>query len=130
MNFDVLINEFVKSHGISVSLDKDGICHFLINNTIAVSLEKTLDEKGFFLYTILSKIPPGRELPFTLAALEGNLFGKETNLSSIGYDPQTNSLVLFRHFDGFHTHLSDLSQGFEEFLQIFAHWMNKLKQLS
>lgn len=130
MNFDTIINEYARSHGIApLAFDEQGILHFLINDTIAVSIEKTLDNQGFFIYTVLGKIPAGRELTFTLATLEGNLFGKETGRASIGYDPLTHSLVLFRYFDGAYLETNTLANGFDDFLQIYAYWMGKLNKL-
>lgn len=130
MNFDTIIDDFFRSHGISsTSFDEKGILHFLINDTLAISLEKTLDGEGFFVYTILGKIPAGRELTFAMAVLEGNLFGKETNRSSIGYDPLTHHLVLFRYFNGMHLDIHSLSKGIEEFLEVYAHWIAKLNNL-
>jgi len=128
MGLENLLLEHGKKHGLGkLILDENNICRLLVNDSLLVSLEKSLDGKGFFLYATIGSIPAGREKEVALEALDGNLFGKETGYARIGYDSTSNNLVLFQYFEEATTDYPIFSEKFEEFAQYMVYWLHKLE---
>jgi len=111
-----------------LELDESGVCRLLINDSCVVSLEQSLDGQGFYLYATVGSIPLGQEKKFGMMALTGNLFGKETGKSSLGFAADSRSLVLFRYFDADTTDTHTFTQKLETFMQYLTYWMNKIEE--
>lgn len=126
MKLDELVESYSRDQGLVKPDATNGIYRFTINNSVVIALEGSTDQKGFFLYSVIGSLPPGRESEIALKALNGNLFGKETGKGSIGYDPVTNSLVLYEYFSEYHTDLDSFKLSFRSFVQYLVYWIGKL----
>ena len=128
MKLEHLLQEFGKKKELGkLELAPSGKCKVVVNNKLVVSFEKSLDGKGFFIYAVVTQIPPEREKELSLMALGGNLFRKETGDASLGYLPQSRSLVLFKYLEEANIDYPGFDNKFEKFLQYLAYWKNKVE---
>lgn len=124
---DILI-EFGNLKGLGrLSLNPSGTCYLTINDSLIVSFEKSIRNNEFYLYSTIGTIPAGKEKEFCLMALSGNLFGRETGHASLGYVPNSHSLVLFERFEEDATDIHSFSDRFNEFLSYLTYWNSKLE---
>ncbi len=123
-NLEDLIKEW--SNG-KHSLDDRGICTFMLNDQYPVSIENALDESGFYIYSVIGKVPAENENAIALLIAKANLFGKETGLSSLGYDDKTQTLILFQYMAHENATLASLTHHLNEFHAYRAHWNEKFK---
>lgn len=110
-------------------LDEQGICRFSISETVKVSLERSLDEEEFYLYAPIGEMPARmtEQCAIQKKILEGNLFGRATGAASIGYDPESNLLILFQGFNEFLLNPHKFFAEFELFLGFLQHWTRLLE---
>lgn len=94
-----IIKDLSHRFNVPLALDENGICTLTVNGKYLISLENSTDNKGFFLYTVLYPLASYNEKELALDALKSNLFGRATGRGSIGYDPNTKSLIYFEYFD-------------------------------
>lgn len=128
MDLESILLEYGKSkHLGKLQLNSSGSCTLLINENYLVTFEKSLDKEGFFVYSSIGTIPPGKEQELSLLVLKGNLFGKETGQASIGYVDQSRTLVLFEYFDINAIDYAQFSHRFNNFLQHLFYWIVKLE---
>lgn len=129
MKLEDLLAQLSESEELGeLKLDSNGICRILINENYLIAIERDLSEEKFFLYSNIGIIPGGFEGEIGLLALTGNLFGKETGNSHIGYVPQTRSLVLFQDFNEESTDFPTFQKTFREFVQYLVYWTSKLEK--
>lgn len=129
MKLEDLLIEFGNLKGLGrLSLNSSGTCYLTINDTLIVSLEKSIRDHEFYLYSTVGQIPAGKEMEFSLVALNGNLFGKETGHANLGYEPNSHSLVIFERFEEDATDLHAFNDRFEEFLSYLTYWTSKLEE--
>jgi hypothetical protein len=125
---DILI-QFGNIKGLGrLSLNPSGTCYLTINDSLIVSLEKSIRDNEFYLYSTVGQLPAGREKEFSLLALSGNLFGRETGHASLGYVPNSHSLVLFERFEEDATDIHSFCDRFGEFLSYLTYWTTKLEE--
>lgn len=128
MKLEDLLIEFGNLNGLGrLSLNPTGTCYLTINDSLIVSFEKSIRGQEFYLYSTVGQLPPGREKEFSLMALSGNLFGKETGHASLGYVPDSHSLVLFERFEEDATDIHSFCNRFSEFLSYLTYWTSKLE---
>jgi Tir chaperone protein (CesT) family len=93
------------------------------------SLEDSLNGQGFHLYSVIGKVSTEMKNEIALEALKANLFGRETGHSSIGYDDETETLILFKNvsYEG----LTDASftENLNEFLAYRIYWEKKFSEI-
>lgn len=110
------------------------ISHCEVSNTITVeyeqkffvSIEESVNGQKIYLFSIIGQIPEEAKSEIALAALKGNLFGRETGHSSLGFDEATGSLILFR--DLYYGGLTNdsFSDALNEFLAYRIYWEDKI----
>lgn len=128
MDLESILMEYGKSNNLGkLQLDSSGVCTLLINENCLVSFEKSLDKEGFYVYSSIGTIPPGKEQELSLIVLKGNLFGKETGRASIGCADQSRTLVLFEYFDENSLDYPQFSKRLNDFLQHLFYWIVKLE---
>ena len=54
MKLQDIVADTAKKLKTKLQLDQQGICHLLINEAVTVTLERSLDDKSFFLYGIVA----------------------------------------------------------------------------
>lgn len=129
MKLEDLLEQYSKRKKIEhAGLDEAGLCRLVINESLIVALEKSLDGRGFYLYSSVGKVPPEREREISLMALKGNLFGRETGQASLGYLPTKGVLVLFEFLEEACTDLPIFERKIDQFAAYTAYWINKLEQ--
>lgn len=127
MDLESILIEYGKIMNIGrLQLDSSGICTLLVNDSYLVSFEKSLDKEGFYVYSSIGHVPVGKEEQFFSSVLKGNLFGKETGQSSIGYVEETRTLVLFEYFDSNTIDYAKFFHRFNLFIQHLFYWIVKL----
>jgi Tir chaperone protein (CesT) family len=128
MNLESILQDYGKEQNIGkLQLDASGLCNLLVNETQIVTFEQSLSDEGFYVYSAIGAVPVGKELEYGQMALKGNLFGKETGRSSIGYVEQTRTLVLFEYFDNNGLKYMHFNERFNEFLQHLFYWKLKIQ---
>lgn len=131
MELESILIEYGKSKNLGkLQLDSSGQCTILINNHYLITFEKSLHKDGFYVYSSIGSIPLGKEQEYSMMALKGNLFGKETGQASIGYVEQNRALVLFEYFDQNIVNYEQFSQRFNQFLRHLFYWITKLESVS
>lgn len=124
MKLEQLLHDFAYRKGLpNFSLNKEGLCHLHIDDKFIIAFEKSLDEKGFYLYGTVGVIPHKREKEIALKALSGNLFGQKTGKASLGYDAMTHTLVLFEYFEEEFTDAINFQERVNQFLDYLAYWV-------
>lgn len=130
MQLEDLLIEYGKFHGLGkLHLNSSGVCHLKINHSLVVSFEKSLDGKGFHLYAIVGNLADDKAKEIALSALMGNLFGKETGRATLGYEPQTHSLILSEYFAESTTDLATFKENLVDFVRHLTYWTAKLELL-
>lgn len=99
MELKAAVNGFLRLTGGYPIQNDDPVIKVQINNDTILAFEESLDPDKFYLFSVIDSLPHGGELQVALEALSSNLFGQETGSSSIGYDKETRSLVLFHRGD-------------------------------
>lgn len=129
MNLESLLQEYGRSKNLgALKLDAAGMCTLLINDHYLITFEKSYDKEGFFIYSSIGILPPGKEKEISLIALKGNLFGKETGTSSVGLTDQ-NTLVLFEYFDENSVEYTTFLNRLNLFIQHLFYWILKLDSI-
>ena len=127
MKLEEIIQEQVKRSEIdTISPDENGIYHLIINEKHVVMLEPSLDDKGFFLYSVIGTVADDDNQILAEILSEG-LFD-ETSKTSIGIDRDTNSLVLWQHFNYENTDFETFNHELESFIPIFEYWNEKVSK--
>ena len=122
MKLKEIIQEQAKQSEINaLSSDENGIYHLIINEKHVVMLEPSLDDKGFFLYSVIGAV----ETQILTEILSESLFDK-TSKTSIGIDMDTDSLVLWQYFDYETTDFETYNNELESFIPIFEYWNEKI----
>lgn len=131
MRLEEILKEYsrVKNTG-KLELNEMGVCRLYINNSLVVSLEKSLDGHGFYIYATIGSLPADKENQTILMALSGNLFGKETGRANIGFSEKTRSLILFEYFEETAMTFEAYLERFEKFVRYVSYWMVKLEKRS
>ena len=130
MRLEELLEELSKEISpIAVKLDNQGLCQITLNKSAVVALEKSSDNEGFYIYTAVGIIPQEKEKKISLDALSGNLFGKETGKASLGYVPNTNTLVLFRYILEEGLTYTAFRKLLEEFFAYLKIWHEKVETI-
>lgn len=130
MQLEDLLIEYGKLQGLGkLHLNSSGVCHLKINGSLVISLEKSLDGKGFHLYAIIGNLSDNKAKEIALSALMGNLFGKETGRATLGYESQTHSLVLSEYFEENTTDLMTFKENLVDFVRHLTYWIAKLEEL-
>ncbi|NGX42194.1 MAG: hypothetical protein K940chlam7_00471 [Chlamydiae bacterium] len=130
MTLEEILNQYSKKFQLGkLELNKEGICHLVLNDSLFVALEKSLDGKGFYLYTTIGRASTAFEKALGLEALSGNLFGKETGHASLGYEPNTQTLVLFEYFSEEIT-FEEFDLQLKRFAETDSYWMERLEEVS
>lgn len=128
MKLKDLLIEYGRKKGLGkIELEDSGICRVLVNDSSVVTFEMSLDGQGFYIYAIVTSIPPEKERELGIMALKGNLFGRETGQANLGFLPQSRSLVLSHYFEEYSTDYPLFERKFEEFMQYLTYWMNKIE---
>lgn len=112
-----------------LSLNPDGICVVKIKDSYYLSFEESPDGKGFYLYSVICKLNPEENNQWVLEVLSGNLFGKETGKNSLGYDVNTQALVLFKYLSNESTNYQVFRDHIEEFSAYQNYWEKKMNKL-
>lgn len=107
-------------------LDELGACHFVVNETTAVTIEKSLDGRSFYLHALVATVLAGEDESLFAELLEANLFGKETGAATLAYDAETRSVVLFQQFEEETTDYTQYQEALERFVGVCNHWKEKL----
>lgn len=128
MQLEEILKEYsrVKNAG-KLELNISGVCRLHINNSLVVSLEKSLDGQGFYIYATIGSIPADKEKQIGMLALGGNLFGRETGRANIGFSDETRSLILFEYFEEAAITFASFFERFEKFVHYVSYWMVKLE---
>lgn len=128
MLLENIIESYKKHYHLDeLKLDSSGQCNLVINDDLIVTIERSIDEVGFFVYGAIGTIAVGDEQKVALMALQGNLFGKETGRSSIGYVEQTRTLVLFDYFELEKVRFNDFLIRFDHFIEHLYYWKMKMQ---
>lgn len=122
-----LFNE--ERSGDPLKLNTEGICRFYLIENLLVSLEKSVEDGGFYLYSVIGFVPPAKEKKMSIEALSGNLFGKDTGKACLGYIPESHTLILFQYIPGEGTDLPAFKRVLEEFSAYLKQWHEKLEQV-
>jgi len=109
-----------------LSLDDRGIWIFSTEAKFYVSIESDLRDEGLFIYSVIGNVPSDREAETALFAIKANLFGKETGRSSLGYDEQTQTLVLYKYVPFEFLTDNNFSEQIDEFLAYRTLWSQKI----
>ncbi|MCB1111704.1 MAG: type III secretion system chaperone [Chlamydiales bacterium] len=126
MNIKNILLEYGKESGLGkLTLNEQGKCTLFINNTFLICFEPAESREGFFAYSVIEGVDTEDKDQLT-ALLQGNLFGSETGLASIGYDPVTRSIVFFEYFDDEQTDYSEFKRRMSEFVSYLHYWKAKL----
>lgn len=129
MKLEHLLEEFGIKKGLGkLGLDSLGKCRVVVDNWLMLNIEKSLDNRGFFLYSVVTEVTPEREKELGLMALGGNLFCKETGEANLGYLPQSRALVLFSYIEEATIDYPGFEEKFSKFIQYLAYWKNKVEQ--
>lgn len=129
MKLKTLLHEFSKKRHLKpLDPDYSGKCRIVINDTLFVTFEPSLLSGGFFVYSMLCKVPPERELELLKVAMSGNLFFRETGRSSIGYHESSRAFCFFHYFEEGETSYAHFERQFEEYLEYLAYWKARLEQ--
>lgn len=126
---DILLEHGRRKNCGRLELDPLGVCTLSINNKLTISLEKSLDGKGFYLYGVISTLSDSDLKEIAITALSGNLFGRETGAASLGYEPGTHSLILFEYLEEEKTDFTTYLTKFEQFISYFNYWIEKIDKL-
>ncbi|MBS4167580.1 type III secretion system chaperone [Parachlamydia sp. AcF125] len=130
MQLEEILLEYGRRKGIGkLELNGEGICRLIINKTYTVSFEKSVFENGFFIYSSVGILPIDKEKELSIAALTGNLFGKETGKAQLGYEPNNRALVLFTFISQDGLNYSKFNSYFEEFIYYMLYWVSKFEEL-
>lgn len=128
MKLEELLQELdLPGNGERPALNDNGICTLVLNGSASVSVEKSTDDQGFYLYSVVGVIPAAKEKKLVIEAMSGNLFGKETGKACLGYLPDSSILVLFQYIQEDGTNLSSFKHLLEEFLSYLNVWNQKLE---
>lgn len=126
---DILIEHGERKKIGKLELNSKGVCHLSINHELVVSIEKSLDGKGFYLYAVVDILSPTNLNEVAVTALIGNLFCRETGKGNLGYDPRTHSLVLFVYFEEEQTDYFTYYHGLENFISYLHYWIEKIEAI-
>lgn len=130
MALEDILHQYAKKYRLGkLELDDEGICHLIVNDSIFLALEKSLDGQGFYHYTTIGKTSSSFEKEVGLEALSGNLFGKETGRACLGYEPSTQTLVLFEFFSGT-VSFEEYDLQLKKFVETARYWMNKVDEVA
>lgn len=130
MRLEDLLIELEQAMGLpNLELNQEGICHLFLNKTALVSLERSPNKPGFYLYSTVGVVPKHLEASFCLEALSGNLFGRQTGGASLGYLPPSSTLILFEYMPEAGLSLATFRQRLEEFLAYLKMWHGKLSAM-
>lgn len=99
MDLKEAVNGFLRLAGGYPIQSDDPVIKVQVNNETILAFEESLEPDKFYLFSVIDGLPHGGELEFALEALSSNLFGQETGSTTIGYDKETRSLVLFQRAD-------------------------------
>lgn len=128
MKVEHLLEEFGLKKGLGkLELGALGKCRIVVDNVLVVTIEKSLDNRGFFIYSVVSEIPPEKEKELGLMALGGNLFRKETGEASLGFHPKSRALILFSYIDEGVIDYAGFEDKFNDFIKYLAYWKNKVE---
>jgi hypothetical protein len=120
---DIIEEQSNQSKIDPISPDENGIYHLVANDEHIIMLENSLDEVGFFMYSVIGEINE-QETQILYEILADTLFD-ETNHTSISIDRDTSSLVLWQYFYNETTSFAIYQQELENFISVFEYWSNK-----
>lgn len=124
---DILLKLEKKSGLESLQFSKDGAISFVFNDRYTTTLEKSADEHELTLYGVIGQLPFEDKERYLLALLQANLFGRATGGASIGLDPDTQEIILFRTFIIAHLPFDSFFEELTHFLHMQQEWTEKLK---
>ncbi len=130
MKTEDLLIEYGKLKGLgTLDFNKQGVCHLTFNDTLLVSIEKSFDGEGLFIYSIVGELPLDKEKEIATTILEANLFGKETGPCVLGYDSRIRSIILFRYVSEEKLDLNSFQDELTQFFYYLAHWLAKFESI-
>ena len=124
---DIVLELGVRKDFGKIEPNDAGIYYVVANEKSVVAIEKSLDEKGFYIYSSVGVLPEGLEEELGLKALAGNLFGKETGHATLGFHSDTRSLILFQYFAEEPLTIMEFENSFDLFVNYLAYWVEKVE---
>lgn len=130
MKLEDILEEYSRRHGVEpLKLNEAGVCSVKVDDTMTVTVERSLDDRGFYLYASVAKVPEERGNQIALEALKGNLFGVETGHASLGYAESEHLLIIYEYFDEDSISYIHYNEEFEQFLGYLSYWIHKVESL-
>jgi hypothetical protein len=82
-----------------LSLDSSGRSYLNLTDGVQLIIEQGPESETFTLFSIIAKICANQKVTLFPKFLESNLFRKHTGKSNLGYDKESQSLILFQTFN-------------------------------
>lgn len=128
MSLRDILQKLEKKSGLeSLQFSKDGAISFVFNTHYTTTLEKSADERELTLYGVIGQLPFEDKERYLLMLLQANLFGRKTGGASIGLDPDTQEVILFRTFEVAHLQFDHFFEELTRFLGMQQEWSENLK---
>ncbi|MEC7838882.1 MAG: type III secretion system chaperone [Chlamydiota bacterium] len=128
MEIKNILDSWSKNFGIgNLQWDEQGVYSFKYEGIYYISIENDIQEKGAYIYSVVGVVPPERKEEITLNAIKANLFGKETGLSTLGYDENTQTLILSKYIPNELLNERYFTDQMEEFLAYRMLWAKKFE---
>lgn len=109
-----------------LKLDDQGRCNLELNDTHLLSLERSLIQGQFWLYSVVVEVSEQEQSLLLRLAMEGNLFQQETGKAVLGYHIGTRLLVLCQSFQENELSPVQFVEAFSQFVVVLGHWKEKL----
>lgn len=129
MSLDDLLEEQGNQIGKKLQLNNLGVCSFSIENKLLISIERSIDSVHFYIYASIDHIPKDKEAEIASAALEGNLFGKETGDAVLAYASDLESLILFEKMNEKTITYPEFQERLRNFIGRLKYWSKKVEGL-
>lgn len=130
MKLEDLLNDLGKKLGVDpIPKTKDGVYRIQVTKSNFLNFEPSLDNIGFYLYSVIGRVRPNQEKEVYKEALAGNLFGTQTGKAGLGCAVEKGLLILFQTMEEKNLEQVDFEEQVTLFCQYLFFWIEKLSRL-
>ena len=129
MNTEDLLQALAQRLGFeALRFDSDGICSLAFEERFTVTLERRDETDTLYLYSTLGPAPEDiiDQLTCFAALLEANLFGRGAGGANLGFEPQSQTLMISRVLPLNQLNAGALQNEFGLFVQATEAWCERV----
>lgn len=128
MGLQDLLDAYAAMHGMSgLPLDANGMCRLRFGDAIDVNIESSKRPGHAHLYAVVGRLPKDAGVSHVRRLLEWNVFGRETGGASLGCDPETDEVLLWRLIEFEDLSAERFDRMLRDLVQATARLTDKLK---